>query len=233
VPADGIAFPAEEDRIASASLPRSQLESESMRAVFLCLAIVVTLLLSADEPDFKPLFNGKDLSEFDGDKELWKLADGVIVGDSPGIKHNQFLKTKKLYDDFELRLEFRLTDGIGNSGIQFRSKAVEDSTEVEGYQADIGQEHWGCLYDESRRRKVLAFADEKLADVLKKDDWNEYVIRAEGKRITLKINGQTTVDYTEPDADIPQTGFIALQVHSGPPLKVEFRKLRIKELKEK
>jgi hypothetical protein len=198
-----------------------------------CCAVLIFIssLLPADEPDFQPLFNGKDLSEFDGDKDLWKLVDGVIVGDSPGIKHNQFLRTKKHYENFELRLEFRLKDGIGNTGVQFRSKAVPDSTEVEGYQADIGEQYWGCLYDESRRRKVLAQADPKLAEVLKKNDWNEYVIRAEADHITLAINGVTTVDYRESDADIPRTGFIALQVHSGPPLKVEFRKLRIQELK--
>lgn len=191
------------------------------------------VLVMADEPGFQPLGNGKDLADWDGDLTLWKLVDGVIVGDSPGIKHNQFLKTKRNYEDFELRLEFRLKDGVGNSGIQFRSKPVEDSTEVSGYQADIGEQYWGCLYDESRRRKVLAQADAKLNDVLKKNDWNEYVIRAEGDHITLSINGVKSVDYHEPDADIPRTGFIALQVHSGPPLKVEFRKIRIREIKTK
>lgn len=195
--------------------------------------LVAVMSLSADEPGFTPLFNGKDLSGWDGDFDLWKADDGMIVGDSQGIKHNQFLKTKRSFEDFELRLEFRLKDGVGNSGVQFRSKAVEDSTEVSGYQADVGEKYWGCLYDESRRRKVLAQADAKMNDVLKKEDWNEYVIRAEGNRIMLAINGVTTVDYREEDADIPRTGFIALQVHSGPPLRVEFRNIRLKELKSK
>lgn len=199
--------------------------------VAVLISVCCLLALAAEDAPFEPLFNGKDLSGWEGDLTLWKAADGMIIGDSPGIQHNQFLKTKRNYEDFELRLEFRLKDGVGNSGIQFRSKSVEDSTEVSGYQADIGEQHWGCLYDESRRRKVLAQADEKLNDVLKKNDWNEYVIRAEGDHIELRINGVTTVDYLEPDADIPRTGFIALQVHSGPPLRVEFRKIRIRELK--
>lgn len=206
------------------------------RALTFQLPVLFGLLLSvgvyAAEPDFTPLFNGKDLAGWDGDFELWKVADGIIVGDSPGIKHNQFLKTKKHYQDFELRLEFRLKDGVGNTGVQFRSKAVENSTEVSGYQADIGEKYWGCLYDESRRRKILAQADPKMDEVLKKDGWNEYVIRAEGKHITLAINGVKTVDYTEEAPDIPETGFIALQVHSGPPLRVEFRNIRLKELKK-
>jgi hypothetical protein len=193
---------------------------------------LLTAGVVAEEPDFQPLFNGKDLAGWEGDLDLWKVEDGMIVGDSPGIKHNQFLRTKKHFDDFELRLEFRLKDGVGNSGIQFRSKPVENSTEVSGYQADIGEKYWGCLYDESRRNKVLVQADPKLDTVLKKNGWNEYVIRAEGKHISLAINGVQTVDYTEEDADIPQSGFIALQVHSGPPLRVEFRKIRIRELKK-
>ena len=187
--------------------------------------------LPAEEPGFFPLFNGKDLSGWEGDLELWKVVDGAIVGDSPGIKHNQFLKTKRDFENFELRLEFRLKDGVGNSGVQFRSKAVENSTEVSGYQADLGEKYWGCLYDESRRRKVLVQADPKLDDVLKKDGWNEYVIRAVDEHITLSINGVKTVDYREEDDDIPRTGFIALQVHSGPPLRVEFRNIRIAKIK--
>ena len=155
----------------------------------------------------------------------------MIVGDSAGIPKNQFLATKKQYENFELRLEFRLHGGKGNSGIQFRSKRVPESHEVEGYQADIGENYWGCLYDEHRRRKVLVQAPPKLGKVLNKEGWNRYMIRAQGNHIVMKINGITTVDYTEQQADIPRRGIIAVQVHSGPPLRIDFRKLRIRELK--
>ncbi len=185
------------------------------------------------EPGFQSIFNGKDLTGWEGNLELWKVRDGMIVGDSPGIRQNEFLATKKRYGDFELRLEFKLHDGAGNSGVQFRTRRVPDSSEVEGYQADIGENYWGCLYDEHRRRKVLAQAAPELKDVLKKDDWNEYVIRAQGNHILLKINGVTTVDYHEEDPQIARSGIIAIQVHSGPPLRVDFRKLRIRELKKK
>ncbi|MDB5386623.1 MAG: putative peptidase [Planctomycetaceae bacterium] len=204
-----------------------------------CLFLMTTLVgsfaedakPSADEVGFVPLFNGKNLDEFEGDKGLWKLVNGTIVGDSPGIKQNEFLSTKKNFEDFELRLEFKLHGGKGNSGIQFRSKRDPKSSEVSGYQADMGEKYWGCLYDEHRRNKILAQAPPALEAALKKDDWNTYVIRAEGGHIVLKINDVTTVDYREPDPEIARSGMIAVQVHSGGPLKVEFRNLRIKELK--
>jgi hypothetical protein len=186
--------------------------------------------LAAEEEGFARLFDGKTLSGWEGDEKLWKAEDGMIVGDSPGIKRNEFLATKKSYGDFELRLEFRLRRGAGNSGVQFRSKRVAGSSEVSGYQADIGEKYWGCLYDESRRNKVLVQAPAELDEALHKEDWNSYIIRAEGNRIRLTLNGVTTVDYREEDEAIAREGIIALQVHAGGPLRVEFRKLRIREL---
>ena len=218
--------------IAAASLQRHVSTIRRLACFLLLIAAVGTPgRVVAEEPGFVPLFNGKDLADWEGDLKLWKVEDGMIVGDSPGIKQNEFLATRREYGDFELQLEFRLKDGVGNSGIQFRTKRVPDSSEVEGYQADIGEKYWGCLYDEHRRRKVLAGPDEKFEATLKKGDWNRYVIRAEGDHVTLKMNDVVTVDYREPDAAIPRTGIIAVQVHSGGPLRVEFRNLRIKELK--
>ncbi len=200
--------------------------------LLLAAGVVLPLFASAaEEEGYRVLFNGKDLTGWDGDTSLWKVADNCIVGDSPGIKHNQFLCTKDEYGDFELKLEFRMRDGVGNSGVQFRTKRVPNSTEVSGYQADLGQDYWGCLYDESRRNKILVKAAASLESALKKSDWNEYTIRAEGDHIILKINGVTTVDYREPDAEIARSGIVALQVHSGGPMKVEFRNIRIKKLK--
>jgi hypothetical protein len=182
------------------------------------------------EEGFVPLCDGKTLAGWEGDAKLWKVEDGMIVGDSPGIKQNEFLATKKSYGDFELRLEFRLRKGEGNTGVQFRSRRVEGSSEVSGYQADIGEKYWGCLYDESRRNKVLVQAPAEIDKVLRKEGWNEYVIRAEGDHIRLTLGGMQTVDYREADAAISREGVIALQVHAGGPLRVEFRNLRIREL---
>ena len=188
----------------------------------------------AAEEGFVPLFDGKTLAGWEGDFELWRVHDAMIVGDSgAGIKRNEFLATKKKFGDFELRLEFRLRDGEGNSGVQFRSKRVEGSSEVSGYQADIGEKYWGCLYDESRRNKILVQAPLELEKSLEKGGWNKYVIRAEGTHITLALNGVKTVDYDERDPAIDRAGIIALQIHAGGPLRVEFRNLRIRELTPK
>jgi hypothetical protein len=185
---------------------------------------------AADEAGFEPLFDGQTLAGWEGDKSLWKVVDGAIVGDSPGIQHNQFLATEKTFADFELRLQFKLHDGKGNSGVQFRSKRVEGSSEVSGYQADIGEGCWGSLYDESRRNKFLAQASKDVLKHIRLDDWNDYTIRAEKNWISLTINGHTSVAFTETEASIAKSGFIAVQVHSGPPMKVEFRNIRVKSL---
>ncbi len=182
------------------------------------------------EEGFRPLFDGKSLAGWEGDAKLWSAEDGAIVGRSPGISHNDFLSTAARWGDFELRLSFRLTGGAGNSGVQIRSRKVPGH--VSGYQADLGESYWGCLYDEARRDRVLAKAPPELSRVLELDGWNEYSIRCQGDRVTLKVNGLTTADYREEDGSIPREGIIALQIHAGGPMEVRFAGLRIKELKE-
>ena len=187
---------------------------------------------AADEEGFVPLFNGHDLTGWEGDKTLWIVEDGTLVGRSPGIKHNDFLATTKTFGDFILRFQVRVVDGKGNSGVQFRSQRVPPpSHEVAGYQADISKGWWGKLYDESRRRRVLAGPEpEVIQKVLKPTDWNDYEIRAVEDKITLSLNGVVTVNYTEEDTRIARTGIIATQVHSGGPMEVQFKNIRIKEL---
>ena len=103
---------------------------------------------------------------------------------------------------------------------------------MEGYQADLGDKYWGSLYDESRRNKTLAGKPaEEVAKLLKPNDWNDYEIRADKRHIVLKINGVTTVDYTEPDTNIPQSGLIGLQIHGGGKALVYFKDIFIEELK--
>ena len=199
----------------------------------LLLVLVGTISAGeADEEGFAPLFNGKDLTGWDGNQKLWIVEDGMLVGRSPGIRHNDFLATTRTYGDFILRFQIRLLGGKGNSGVQFRSKRVPKSHEVSGYQADVGAGWWGTLYDEARRNRPMARpkpADLKRA--IKPKDWNDYEVKAVGDRITLTINGVVMVDYTETDPKIAREGIIAPQVHSGGPLEVQFRNLRIKEVK--
>jgi len=183
------------------------------------------------ETGFQPLFNGKDLDGWEVDTPgIWSVRDGMIVAKTSGLDHNDFLRTRKHYTDFELRLSFRLLNGSGNSGIQFRSKPVPGSHEVAGFQADVGQQYWGCLYDESRRRKILVQTPAEILAGLERDGWNQYTVTAQGDRIILELNGIRTVDYVEKEPGIDRTGIIALQVHGGPPMEVHFKDIRIREL---
>ena len=212
-------------------------ELNSIRAGAAALAICLlgAGLLMAEE-GFEPLFNGKNLDDWDvGTASAWQVRDGVIIGKTPGLKYNEFLRTKKHYSDFVLKATMRIIGGKGNSGIQFRSKPVPDSHEVSGYQADAGtrangEPIWGVLYDECRRKVQLAAPPRSVLDQFDPKEWHEYVITAQGNRIRLEVDGVTTVDYEEKEPGIEQTGFIALQAHSHPgPIEVHFKDLWIKE----
>ena len=121
-----------------------------------------------------------------------------------------FLATEKEYADFELQLQFKLTGDKTNAGIQLRSQRIPNHHEVIGYQADLGEQYTGCLYDESRRNKkrLAGPKADEMAAVIQPDAWNDYRIRCRGRRIELWINGHLTVDYTESDPSIPQHGII-------------------------
>lgn len=182
------------------------------------------------------LFDGKNFEGWEGGHGFFRVEDGAIVGGTlkKPISHNAFLCTKKEYGDFELRVRFKLVGKGANAGIQLRSQRVPNHHEVSGYQADMGGIFWGCLYDESRRNKVLVAPKDKkaLEAVLKKDDWNEYRIRCEGPRIQFWINDVQTVDYTETDSKIPRHGIIGLQIHGGGPSEAWYKDIVLTPLAE-
>ncbi|MBX3256010.1 MAG: DUF1080 domain-containing protein [Chitinophagaceae bacterium] len=184
------------------------------------------------------LFNGKDFTGWEGDTvKLWRVEDGVLIGGSltETVPENNFLCTRKSYSDFILKTKFKLlgTEGFINSGIQFHSQRASDPpNEMEGYQADLGDGYWASIYDESRRNKTLTPMDTVLLKKLvKKNEWNDYEVRAEGGRIRIFLNGEQTADYTEPDTAIPQTGIIGLQIHGGGKAEIHFKDMQIQELK--
>ena len=179
------------------------------------------------------IFDGKTLEGWDGDTSVFRVEQESIIGGQlkDKIPHNFFLSSKEEYSDFELTLEFRLIGEGTNAGVQLRSKRIPDHHEMIGYQADLGQNYWGALYDESRRNKILAAPKkEELDKVLKRDDWNRYRILCEGRHIQLWINDFKTVDYTEADEAIEQKGLIALQIHGGPPGEAHYRNIRIRRI---
>ena len=211
-----------------------------MKPLFsLALAVAALAIGQAQAPQ-KPvaLFDGRSFAGWEGDiKGTWRIQDGAIVGGSQTaqVPRNEFLTTTRSFGDFVLRVRFRLvgTEGFINGGVQLRSRRLEKPAhEMTGYQADLGDEYWGSLYDESRRNKTLVAPDAKLiGEILKRGDWNDYEIRAEGPRIRLSINGRQTIDYTETDPAIPREGLIGLQIHGGGKAEAWYRDITILELK--
>jgi hypothetical protein len=205
--------------------------------ITLCvLACAVTASFAAESGKTVSLFDGKTFKGWEGDtNKTFRIQDGAIVAGtlSAKIPRNEFLCTTRNYTNFVLTLKFKLLGGeAANAGVQIRTKRIPNHHEVSGYQADMGDPAWwGCLYDESRRNKVLAKSDmEKVNKVLKRDDWNEYKIKCEGKRIQLWINGLQTIDYTESDPKIEDYGVIAVQIHAGPPSEAWYKEISIQEL---
>ncbi|MBK8092151.1 MAG: DUF1080 domain-containing protein [Verrucomicrobiaceae bacterium] len=185
------------------------------------------------------LFDGKTLDGWDFDPAMWRVEDGVITGGSTTekIKKNDFISTKKSYQNFEMKLKIKVSGdpktGMLNSGIQIRSVRAEHGA-MSGYQVDCGAGWFGKIYDEHRRNKVIwAPTPEQQAALDKAIDvfgWNEYRIRAEGPRIQTWINGVHCMDYTETDPNIALDGHIAPQVHSGGVCLVQVKDVTIEEL---
>jgi len=206
--------------------------------------LVLSVPLRAEPPPAQsakaaPIFDGKSLAGWEGNAAIWSVKDGAIAGGSltETVQRNEFLATERSFADFDLRLKIKITGAGGfiNSGIQIRSQRVPNDSEMSGYQCDAGEGWWGKIYDESRRNKVIANpADEKaLTAAIKKDDWNDYVIRAEGTRIRIWINGVAGSDYIEQDPKIPLEGKIGLQVHGGGKALIQFKDITIEELPQK
>lgn len=204
------------------------------------LTALGTVALAVEGDDFQdyslPLFDGESIAGWEGNAYWFRIeGDAIVAGRlDEKIPHNEFLCTTLNYDDFELRLEAKIVGPGQNAGIQFRSKRVPGSTEVSGYQADIGSAGdrlvWGALYDESRRNKMLVEPDPELVRrLLKKDDWNQFRVICRGARIQIYLNGEKTVDYTETDPSIPRYGVIGLQIHGGQPSEAWYRNLRIRQ----
>ncbi len=197
------------------------------------IASLAAIALLAAEGGYVPLFDGKSFDGWEGNLKAFRIEEGAIVGGNltEPIPRNEFLCSQQDFGDFELRVKFKLLGKGANAGIQIRSRRIPNHHEVSGYQADLGDGWWGALYDESRRNKVLARPNEAEVDkVLKRDDWNQYIIRCQGRHIQLWINDLATVDYTEADESLEQTGMIGLQIHGGGPSEAWYKDIEIKRL---
>jgi len=228
-----------------------------LSAITIAMSVLFTMNVAvlAQEADVQSLFNGKDLSEWKGDMKRWSVEDGAITGRTTPdtlLKYNTFLIWKGGEPaDFELRFKYKIVGG--NSGVQYRSKLIDpEKFIVSGYQGDIDAkgQYTGMNYEE-RARAFLAQRGEKveisedgkksmtrigdraeLQKKLKNEDWNDFTIVAKGNHLTHIINGVVMSEVIDNEkGKAAKSGVIALQLHQGPPMTVQFKDIELKRLK--
>jgi formylglycine-generating enzyme required for sulfatase activity len=225
------------------------------------LGFRVVMLTGGEAPEdsgFEPIFNGKDLSGWDGDPRLWSVQDGVLVGETTpenAIKKNNFLIWRDgAVEDFVLRASYKIDSG--NSGIQYRSQEVRGYPwRLAGYQGDLvaGESISGIVYEERARgilanlgQKVRVKADGEIEEIvllshpgeligyLTKQGWNHYEITARGNHIEQRINGVVMSEVIDEQVEKRAlSGLIGLQLHTGAPMRVEFKDIMLKHLSAK
>jgi hypothetical protein len=225
-------------------------------AFFSCLLLVPAARSNAAEAEkgFRPIFNGKDLTGWEGEPGYWSVEDGTLTGKTTKehpLDHASYIFWRGGKPaDFELRATYRFQGKSGNSGINFRSQRLPN-WDVKGYQADMetGPNYTGILYecnqraimtnrgqkvtiDENGKREVATLAPAaELQKRIKPNDWNEYVVIARGPEIILKVNGAVTSHVIDREkGKAAAKGLITLQIHPGEPMKVQFKSIRIKYL---
>ena len=197
------------------------LSDDEVRGLFAYLAAPSQVPMAATVENAKSLFNGRDLTGWTGNRELWSVENGELVGRSSGLKKNEFLVSDLAAGDFRLTLEVKLVKNQGNSGVQFRSEG-QPGDSVKGYQADAGPGWWGKLYEEHGRALLWPESGEAH---LHSGEWNRYEITAVGSRVQTKLNGKVCVDLADPAG--ARRGIFALQLHSGGPTEVRFRNFQL------
>jgi putative membrane-bound dehydrogenase-like protein len=203
-----------------------QTNEHELRSLIAYLQTNAQVPMLATVENAKDLFNGKDLSGWDDVKDLWKVENGEIVGKTTtGLKKNEFLKSQLAVENFRLTLKVKLLPNKENSGVQFRSVPLPDG-EMRGPQADIGAGWWGKLYEESGRGLLAKEGGEKF---VKADEWNEYAVEAVNGNVKIWINGNLCTDYT--DDKLARRGIFGLQMHSGGPMEVRYKEIKLEVLK--
>ncbi len=234
----------------------SPMKTSAWLLAVLVSMVLTSSCWAVQEDGFKSIFDGESLNGWKGDEELWRVEDGAIVGqttEDKTISRNKFLHwSEGEVDDFVLRLKFRITGtDRANSGVQIRSQLDEEG-HMSGYQADLERSgrYLGILYSEKTGRGILCQRGQQVvfrskddkdvkqvadAEALFKqvdiDGWNDMEITAQGNQIVIKVNGSVTADFTDQDKEqAVRSGRIGLQLHVGPPMKVEFKDIRLKRL---
>ena len=224
-----------------------------MKTVVLLLAFALLQTSAFSEEGFKPLFNGKDLTGWDGNPELWSVEDGCITGKTKGPEHltyNQFLIWRGgVVKNFELHAKIKQSGN--NTGIQYRSKELPEigKWSVGGYQCDIhpAPANNAMVYEEKARGIICQNGQSVVIDSegkcwlvaehepVKVDiaEWHEYTVIAQGSHLIHKIDGQVTIDLVDHDeSKRALEGLLAFQIHRGPAMNVQIKDVMLKELPE-
>tara|TARA_R110002096_G_scaffold42893_30_gene115421 strand:+ start:1252 stop:2040 length:789 start_codon:yes stop_codon:yes gene_type:complete len=222
-----------------------------MNTRILLLSLLSFASSAFSEDGFTPLFNGKDLTGWDGDPKLWNVEDGIVTGTCSGpgaLEYNTFLIWRGgTVKDFELRATLRII-GDNNSGIQYRSRELPEvgPWAISGYQCDAHPaiEHTGMTYEEKGRgifglngndvlldpdgvRWIVAQHEPVKADL---SEWTEFVVIARGNHLIHQVNGKTTSEFFDHHEGRTLEGLLAIQLHRGNPHRVQIKDLRIKAL---
>lgn len=233
---------------------RSLMRTASVGCVLIASSFVTPAFsIEPKEDGFETIFNGKNLEGWKGKEGYWSVEDGAITGTNTAEKptpNNTFLVWQGEVADFELRLQYKIVGG--NSGIQYRSELVDkEKFIVGGYQADIDSSptYSGINYEE-RGRGILAERGQEvkitgdknievvkslgdkgeLQSKIKAEQWNDYTVIAKGGKLQHIINGVPMSTVEDVSTKAKASGILALQLHAGPPMKVQFKNIVIKKL---
>ncbi len=225
-----------------------------MKPFLLSLVLITSAVAQSPPEGFRALFNGDDLTGWDGNPGLWSVEDGAMIGktkDAKQLGYNEFLIWRGgVLKNFELRVKVKVT-GSNNSGIQYRSKELSDHGKwvVGGYQCDIHPkaENNAMVYEERGRGIIALNGQGVVIDPEKKrwltterdtvnvpiSDWHDYTIVAQGNRLTHKIDGKVTGELLDFDENARSLeGLLAFQIHRGPAMTVQIKDVFLKELPE-
>jgi hypothetical protein len=206
-----------------------------MISILVCAVLAQAELAKPNADGWIALFNGKDLTGWSGNREVWRVENGYISGKAEKVDGNTFLVHGHKFSNFVLEAKFMLVKkgSFPNSGIQYRSVLADPKKfVVTGYQADIGDGWWGILYDEGGRG-ILTKPNPDVGKAIKEGDWNQYVITADGTRVKHQINGVVAATFDDTDEKKrPTEGIIAFQYHApGEGFEIRFKDVRIRRLK--
>lgn len=196
----------------------------------LALALGISTTTAA-EPNFRSLFNGKDLAGFKGEdsKGFWRVENGVLIGENDAAKKGNYLWTEQAYGDFVIEFDVRwktTTERGVDTGLEMRNPRVQLQLGVSG---SLRVDMSGSFYTGGKPAYPEAGQANQAKQLMKPEgEWNNFRIQAKGDTFTCWINGTKASELT--DARFSGAAPLGFQIHPGVAMKCEYRNVRIAEL---